>query len=351
MHGHAHTPAPTVDRCPLERPRPGQTREALRARAAAVRRVFWITLGLNLVVAFAKGAYSYVSGSVTLSADTFHSLLDSCSNVIALVGLRLSSAPADAGHPYGHRKFETLASLGIGVLIAVSLVELARQSWRALEGARPPPDINWVGFAVVLATIVINGFVSRYEHREGQRLASPLLVADAHHTRSDMYASAMVLLSFLGAEIGLSWADGVGGLIVSIMVAKVAWDVFRENVPFLVDAAVIDPTHVRQLCANVVGVMNIHQVRSRGTRFAMELDLHLEVDPSMTVDRAHSVAHALEDQLRREMPYLADVVVHVEPGRKSAPGPAPPQAEREDFRENTGQETGKDRGKHSRGHD
>jgi cation diffusion facilitator family transporter len=353
MQGHAHPPAPTADRCPLERPRPDQSREALRRRAKAVRRVFWITLGLNLLVALAKGAYSYLSGSVTLSADTFHSLLDASSNVIALVGLRLSASPADAGHPYGHRKFETLASLGIGVLIAVSLIELARQSWRALEGARPPPDISWVGFAIVLATIVINGFVSTYERNEGQRLASPLLVADAHHTRSDMYASAAVLLSFVGAEIGLRWADGVGGLIVSFMVGKVAWNVFRENVPFLVDAAVIDPTQVRQLGAGVVGCLNIHQVRSRGTRFAMELDLHLEVDPSMTVDRAHSVAHALEDELRREMPYLADVVVHVEPGRKGASpgGPRPaPQAQRPDFRENTGQhdrhdESGTDRGK------
>jgi cation diffusion facilitator family transporter len=354
MHGHAHIPAPTADRCPLERPRPELSREALRARAAAVRRVFWITLGLNLLVAAAKGAYSYLSGSVTLSADTFHSLLDACTNVIALVGLRLSASPADAGHPYGHRKFETLASLGIGVLIAVSLVELARQSWRALEGSRPAPDISWVGFAVVIATIVINGFVSTYEHREGNRLASPLLVADAHHTRSDMYASAAVLLSFVGAELGMAWADGVGGLLVSVMVGKVAWNVFRENVPFLVDAAVIDPTHVRQLGNAVVGVLNIHRVRSRGTRFAMELDLHLEVEPSMTVDRAHSVAHALEDELRREMPYLADVVVHVEPCR-GAGARAAPQAEPADFRENTGQQhqherdtqdldAGKDRG-------
>jgi cation diffusion facilitator family transporter len=336
MAGHAHTPAPAADRCPLERPRPGQSREALWARAAAVRRVFWVTLGLNLMVALAKGIYSYYSGSVTLSADTFHSLLDACSNVIALVGLRLSASPADAGHPYGHRKFETLASLGIGVFIALSLVELGRQSWRALEGARPPPDIGLAGFAVVLATIVINGFVSSYEQREGRRLASPLLVADAHHTRSDMYASAAVLLSFVGAELGLAWADGVGGLLVSVMVGKVAWNVFRENVPFLVDAAVIDPTQVRQLGTNVVGCMNIHQVRSRGTRFAMELDLHLEVDPSMTVDQAHAVAHALEDELRREMPYLADVVVHVEPGR-GPPARAVPQAQRADFRENTGQ--------------
>jgi cation diffusion facilitator family transporter len=332
MHGHAHTPAPTVDRCPLERPRPGQTREALWRRAAAVRRVFWITLGLNLLVALAKGIYSYLSGSVTLSADTFHSLLDAGSNVIALVGLRLSASPADAGHPYGHRKFETLASLGIGVLIAVSIVELARQSFRALIGAREAPDIDWVGFAVVAGTIVINGFVSRYERAQGQRLASPLLVADAHHTRSDMYASAAVLLSFVGAETGLAWADGVGGLIVSVMVGKVAWNVFRENVPFLVDAAIVDPTKVRELGSAVVGVMNIHQVRSRGTRFAMELDLHLCVDPSMTVDDAHAVAHALEDQLRSEMPYLADVVVHVEPGRRNPPDST--QADAPDRRQN-----------------
>ena len=212
------------------------------------------------------------------------------------------------------------------MVIAVSLVELARQSWRALDGARPAPDIDWVGFAVVAGTIVINGFVSRYERNEGSRLASPLLVADAHHTRSDMYASGAVLLSFVGAQDGAQLgrrrgrADrerhgGQGGL-ERLPGERPVPGRRRRDRP--------DPGAAARL--GVVGVANIHRVRSRGTRLAMELDLHLEVEPAMTVDRAHTVAHALEDELRREMPYLADVVVHVEPagkGDRTTPTPTP----------------------------
>jgi cation diffusion facilitator family transporter len=308
--------------CPLEceaLPPPGPPLEEVRRRAAAVRRVFVVTLVLNLVVAAAKGAYGFVSGSVSITADAFHSLLDAASNVLALVGMHFSGSPADAGHPYGHRKFEVVAALGIGVLIAVSLFEIASAAVTALAGRRPPPDVGWPGFAVVIGTIAVNTFVTRYESRWGRRLQSPLLVADAHHTRSDIYTSAAVLVAFVGAELGLGWADGVCGLLVVVMVGRVAWEVFRENVPSLVDAAVLDPTEVRTLAAGLgaAGVRNIHAVRSRGTKWAAELDLHLAVDPAMSVEDAHALAHRVEDALRAGMPHIKDVVVHVEPAAPS----------------------------------
>jgi cation diffusion facilitator family transporter len=309
-----------LDHCPLERWRGAPGGAELRARAAAVRRVFWITLVLNLAVAAAKGIYGYLSGSVTLRADSFHSVLDAASNVLALVGMRLSAAPADVGHPYGHRKFETIAAIGIGISITLTLVEIGREAWDALSGSRPPPDIGLAGFLVVTGTLAVNAGVSHYERKAGERLASSLLVADAHHTRSDMYASATVLLSFFAARAGFHWADGVGALLVGVMVGRVALQVFRENLPFLVDAAVVDPARIQGLSGDVSGVVGVHQVRSRGTRWAIELDLHLEVDPLMTVERAHAVAHAVEDRLRAALPYLADVVVHVEPCSSPHPG-------------------------------
>jgi cation diffusion facilitator family transporter len=286
---------------------------ALRERNAAVRRVFWITLVLNFVVAAAKGVYSVLSGSVTLGADAFHSVLDGSANVLALVGMHLSTAPASATHPYGRRKIELLAAVGIGVLIAVSLVEVAIAAIHSLAGGRPAPDIRWSGFAVVLASMAVNFFVARYEGAKGRALASPLLSADAHHTRSDLYASGAVLLSFVGARFGLSWADGVCGLVVVLMVGHVAWEVFRENVPSLLDAAVLDPADVRAIGATITGVHGIHRVRSRGTKFAVELDLHMQVAAEMKVEDAHRIAAAVERELRLRLPQLSDVVVHIEP--------------------------------------
>lgn len=325
-HHHPHAPAAWNEPsdCPLEcstrwkAPAPDE----IRRRSAAIRRVFAVTLVLNLVVAAAKGAYGLTAGSVTTGADAFHSLLDASSNVLALIGMYLATSPADEGHPYGHRKFETIAALGIGVLISVSLVEISGAAIESLLGHRKPPQIDWVGFAVVLGTMGINFVVTRYESAWGERLASPLLVSDAHHTKSDLYASGAVLASFVGARAGLPWADGVCGLVVVVLVGRVAWHVFKENIPSLVDAATVDPTRVRELASPLAGdgLLNIHAVRSRGTRWATELDLHLAVDPSMPVSAAHLLAHRLEDALRIGLPHIKDVVVHVEPSRDE-PGP------------------------------
>jgi cation diffusion facilitator family transporter len=278
-----------------------------------VRRVFWITLFLNFAVAIAKGLYSVSSGSVTLGADAFHSVLDGSANVLALVGMHLSTKPASAAHPYGRRKIELLAAVGIGVLIAVSLLEVASAAWHSLAARRPPPDIGWSGFAVVLASMAVNLLVSRYEAAQGRRLKSPLLAADAHHTQSDLYASGAVLVSFIGAQRGFWWADGVCGLAVVVMVGRVAWAVLRENVPSLLDVAILDPTTVREIGGAINGVRGIHRVRSRGTPWAVELDLHIQVAAEMKVQDAHCIANEVETELRTKLPELSDVVVHIEP--------------------------------------
>lgn len=319
-HGHGHGGAPRVvitaasPPCPYLPDLHGPEGDpALRARNQAVRRVFWITLVLNFVVAAAKGMYSITSGSVTLRADAFHSVLDGSANVLALVGMHLSTKPASASHPYGRRKIELLAAVGVGVLIAVSLLEVASAAWQSLRGQRPAPDIGWIGFAVVLASMAVNLVVSRYEAAQGRALASPLLSADAHHTQSDIYASGAVLLSFIGAQRGLWWADGVCGLLVVVMVGRVAWAVFRDNVPSLLDVAVLDPTVVREIGGAVDGVRGIHRVRSRGTHWAIDLDLHMQVAADMKVEDAHAIANRVESELRARLPQLSDVVVHIEP--------------------------------------
>lgn len=282
-------------------------------RVREVRRVFWITLGLNALVAISKASYGYITGSVALGTDSVHSILDGASNVLALFGLHWSTAPANARHPYGHRKIEILAALGIGVLIVISLFELAEAAVASLRGHRPPPQIGWPAYAVVIGTMVINFFVTRYEHGKGHELSSHLLCADAEHTKSDLYASGAVLLSFLAVRNGLYWADGVGGLILVVLVGRAAWMVFRENVPVLLDAAILDPAGIIDLAGQVDGVENVHRVRSRGMRSAVELDLHMQVAPETRVIDAHRLASRIENDLKLKFPELSDVVIHIEP--------------------------------------
>lgn len=287
--------------------------EAAAARRRAVRRVFWITLALNAVVAVAKAGYGWASGSLTLGTDSLHSILDASSNVLALLGLRWAAAPADERHPYGRNKIEILAAVGIGALIVISLAELVQAAVSALISARPAPRVGWAGFAIVLGTMGVNFFVSRYEHRKAHELGSALLHADARHTQSDLYASAAVMASFGAIRAGFAWADGVATLIVAALVAHVAWEVFRENVPVLLDAAILDPNEVAAVARGVAGVTNVHRIRSRGVRSAVELDLHMVVPAQTTTWDAHCVAEEIERALKVKFPEVSDVIIHIEP--------------------------------------
>jgi cation diffusion facilitator family transporter len=325
--GHSHThhhhlphPHPTViaDGCadPVGAP---MSLEAARARTRTVRRVFVVAFVLNATVAIAKGVYGYASHSLSLGSDSLHSILDASANVLALLGLYWSAAPADARHPYGRRKIEILAALGIGVLIVIGMFEFGVAAVRSLLSPGEPAQIGAMGFVLVMATMVINGLVSRYEARQARLLGSALLHADAGHTRSDMYASGAVLISFIAVRLGLHWADGVAALIVVGFVGHVAWEVFSENVPVLIDAAVLDPSGVIDVARGMDGVRDVHRVRSRGVHHAVELDLHLQVGPDMSLREAHALSRKIEGELRVKFPELSDVVIHVEP----APAPKP----------------------------
>ena len=303
---------PTLDDCAHAEPM-GAAQRAADERRAAVRRVFLLTLVLNAAVAIAKGVYGWLSGSLTVGTDALHSILDASSNVLALLGLRLSAVPADARHPYGRQKIEILAALGIGVLIVVGLFELGSAAVRALIDGHPAPRIGVAGFVIVLATVAINVWVARYERRKARELGSALLRADARHTQSDIYASFAVVASFIAARAGLGWADGVATLLLIALIGHAAWEVFRDNVPVLIDAAMLDAGSVAAFAGGIAPGGSIHRVRSRGVRGAIELDLHLEVAPETSVAEAHSLARQLAVELKVKFPEVSDVIIHIEP--------------------------------------
>ncbi len=159
----------------------------------------------------------------------------------------------------------------------------------------------------------VNFFVTRYEHRKAHELHSHLLHADAKHTQSDLFASAAVVASFAAVRAGWGWADGVCGLVLVALVGRVAWIVFRENVPVLLDAAVLDPAAVVTLGRGVPGIESIHNIRSRGIHSAVELDLHMEVAPDMSVADAHDLCVQIERDIKTRFPQVTDVVIHIEP--------------------------------------
>jgi cation diffusion facilitator family transporter len=292
-------------------------------QSAGVRRVLWVTLALNLAVSAGKVLVGTLSGSLAMVADGYHSLVDGSNNVIGLIVATFAFRPPDPGHPYGHRKFETAATGVIGV----ALLALA---WEVLAGAlgrtsKPAlPEVRLLNWGVMAATIGVNVFVSWYEAREGRRLRSAFLLADSAHTRADLYVSLGVVLSFVAALAGLAWADPLVAVAIAAIIAWQGGQILLSAFNVLTDRAVIPAEMLEPLAAGVPGVRRVHDVRSRGRRDAVYVDLTVHLDGSMSLHQAHDVADRIEADLQKAHPEIVDVVVHLEPeGHEGAP-PATP---------------------------
>ncbi len=292
----------------------------LTERNRKIRVVLASILVANWAVAVAKLVFGLWSSSAAVTADGVHSFIDGGSNVLGLVAMSVASRPADEDHPYGHGKFEALASLGIGAMIGIAMLELGRMALDSLLHDRHP-EVTPLMAGVMGGTLLVNLAVTSIERRQGEKLKSPLLLADARHTLSDVGVSLAVL-----ASIGLVWlgypkADGVVTLAVLGVVARVAWGIVKQAVGILSDTARLDPQKVANLTLQVPGVLSCHDVRSRGMEGTVYVDLKIEVDPQLTTARAHELADAVETRLQAEFPEVVDVVVHVEPAAAAAPVP------------------------------
>ena len=181
-----------------------------------VRRVLWITLVLNLIVVVGKLIAGLAADSLSVISDAIHSSVDSLNNIVGLVVIKYATAEPDDEHPYGHAKFETLAAFGIAGFLFVTCYELAKSSiFRLMGDAHPAPEVTWLTIGTMAVTIAVNIFVTVYEKREGERLQSDYLIADAAHTRSDVLVSCAVLAGLFLVRWGVVWLDPIVSLFVA----------------------------------------------------------------------------------------------------------------------------------------
>jgi cation diffusion facilitator family transporter len=294
-------------------------------RYSEVSSVLYRVLLLNLAVALAKIALGYYTGAVSIISDGFHSLTDTASNVVALVGVSVARRPPDADHPYGHRKYETMASLGILVFLVVVLVEvLSAAADRLVNGGTP--RVFPEGIALMTATLIVNLFVVSYELREGRRLNSEVLRADAKHTRSDVLTTGAVLGALLGVWWGYPLLDPMAALLVAGFIGQACWSIAQEASRILGDQIVIAERDVRTVVQSVPGVIGCEKIRTRGSADYAFLDLHLWLDGNMALKDAHSASHVVKDRLMTKFPQLADVVIHIEPPPPKTPNAQLPTA-------------------------
>lgn len=288
-------------------------------RYSQVTRVLVRVLFLNLAVAIAKIALGLATGAISVLSDGFHSLTDTASNVVALVGVRLARHPPDADHPYGHRKFETMASMGILLFLLVVLVQIV---WAAAERLRSgsAPEVGAASFGVMGATFLVNLGVVIYERRAARRFSSEVLLADAHHTQSDLLTSGAVIGALVGVQLGYPWLDPIVAFVVAGFIGYACWEIFQETARILADQTVLDETDIeREVCA-VPEVVGCHQIRTRGSADHVFLDLHIWLDPEMRLHDAHDVSHVVKDRLMAHFPQIKDAVIHIEPPPRHAVG-------------------------------
>lgn len=280
-----------------------------------IRKVLWITLLLNIIVASAKVVYGYMTDLKSMQADGFHSFFDGTSNIIGLIGIWLAAKPPDGTHHYGHKKFETMATIGIATLLFLTCFEIFQSAVRNLWNPKPP-EITNLSFLVIVLTMGVNVFVTAYEYRRGRVLKSDFLVADAKHTLSDLLASSIVLISIVSVKGGYPIADPIASLLIAVMIGHIGYDIVKGASHVLVDASPLigaDLARIEGIAASVEGVEECHNVRVRGRNDAVHLDCHILVSPDMTMQAAHDVAEKVEERIKAEIPDVVDVVIHLEP--------------------------------------
>jgi cation diffusion facilitator family transporter len=281
-------------------------------RQREVSLVLLRVLGLNLAVAAAKLVLGYSTGAVSVISDGYHSLTDSASNILGLVASRASRKPPDEDHPYGHRKYETLAAAGIFVFLLFVVVEVLRAALSRLAG-EPPASVTSTSFIVMLVTLAINLLVVRYESGRGRALKSELLLADAMHTQSDVLTSCAVLVSLAAVRLGYPIVDPIGALLVAIFIARTGLEIARETSPILADRVVLDEEGIRRVVMSVPDVVGCHQIRSRGSADYAFLDLHVWFRGTTSLNEAHRLSHIVKDRLMSAYPQIADAIIHIEP--------------------------------------
>jgi cation diffusion facilitator family transporter len=278
-----------------------------------IRKVLIIVLALNWLVALAKIIYGLGNHCSSMTADGFHSLSDGTSNLIGLLGIHFACQPVDKDHPYGHKKYETLFSLGIAAMLFIVAFNLLKGGWLRLHHPITP-QIGLGSFAVMLVTLMVNIWVMRYEYKKGKTLKSDILISDSLHTRADIFTSFAVIVSLIAIKLGFPWIDPIITILISLFIGFAAFEVAKRSSDVLCDtAAFVDEKRIRDIVLKIKGVRACHKIRNRGRSDDIYIDLHVQVAPDMHIDDAHKISYRIEEAIKSEIPGIIDVVVHMEP--------------------------------------
>jgi cation diffusion facilitator family transporter len=278
-------------------------------RHKQVLRVILIEGSANLLVLIAKIVVGISTGSMAVLGDAIHSLTDVANNFVAWLVIRISAKPADIEHPYGHRKFETIAVFALALLLSVMAIELAINAFKEHE---PVITTGRWELITMLVVLVVNIILSTWQRYWASRLQSDILLADASHTFADVLITLVVIAGWQLSAAGYVWVDQLCALGVSVLVLSLAYGLFRRALPTLVDEFAIDPTLLSNAVRSVKGVRQVLRVRSRWIGSDRAVDMIIRVDPELSTDESHLISDRIESLIESRFE-ITDISIHVEP--------------------------------------
>ena len=256
------------------------------SRAARIRRVLLTALVCNALLAALKFTIGWRYGSLAVVSDAMHSLLDGAASVIALIGITAAARPPDAN----------------GAAVSRLLHHTAA------------PQYSWLGIALLCLGIVINTFLSNWEKRAGLEVSSPLLLADAAHTRTDIYSSILAIAALASAAFGMPWLDPLLAIGIVLFLGRAIYEILLEGVKVVSDATRLDPALIRSVAEKVDGVRGAHAIRSHGMQNDIHIDLHIQVADQLTARQVFEIENRVNQALRESFPGVTHVALRHEPG-------------------------------------
>lgn len=289
--------------------------QAGAARAAEAQRATWVSVWVNLVMTAAQLLVGWLAHSQSLIAHGLHSFSDLLSDFLVIYASRESAHPADAAHPYGHARMETAATLILGSSLMLIGGGILWESGLRIQDSAVQPAVEWSAFWVAVATVVAKEGLYRYLIAVGERMRSQLLIANALHTRADAASALVVVVGIAGALLGWGFLDLLAAAVMGFMILRMggelAWGALQE----LIDTG-LDATQVAAIEATLIacdGVIGVHALRTRRMAHQALVDVHVQVDPRISVSEGHRVAEAARRRVLDAHAAVLDVLIHIDP--------------------------------------
>lgn len=292
-----------------------QLTEEKQQRYRAIQRVTMVGVLLNLVLAASKTLIGFIAQSQSLVADGIHSLSDLLSDALVYFAAKHAHQGPDQAHPYGHGRFETAGTLGLGLLLALVAIGI---TWDAVERLFSPEALlhpKPIALYAALFSIIANEWLYHYTARVARRIKSDLVQANAWHHRSDALSSVVVLVGVGGTMAGLPYLDAIAAIGVGLMIAKIGWDLSWPAFQELVDEGLDEERlkKIRAIIGQIGGVQDIHMLRTRRIGGEATVDVHILVEPWLSVSEGHMIGQAVIDRLLEGVSEVMDVTVHIDP--------------------------------------